>query len=95
MTYKPGFIWGQQGAAVYKRRVTGEGETFKERKRSRVICTECGGTMAASSLRHHMEISHGIVLHHTRGMNVRGGCLETYVISFLWILKLVECPVKC
>ena len=38
-----GFIWVQQGAEVHKRRATGEGATFWERNRTRVICTECGG----------------------------------------------------
>ena len=28
MACKPGFIWGQQGAAAYKRRATGEGANF-------------------------------------------------------------------
>ena len=57
-----GFIWGQQGAEAYKRRSTGEGTTFWEIKRTRVIYEECGETMAASSLRHHMERAHGRLL---------------------------------
>ena len=38
----PVFIWGQQGAADYKRRATCEGSTFWERNITRVSSTECG-----------------------------------------------------
>ena len=50
--------------------------------------------MTASSLRHHMEISHGIVLPHVRGVDVGGGGPEIYMVSFPRILKLVECPLE-
>ena len=72
MIYTPGFIWGQQGAEEYKRQATGEIPNFWERKRTRVNCEVCGGKMAASSLRHHMEISHGRVFPQVRGVDVRG-----------------------
>ena len=54
MICTPGFIWGKQGDEAYKRKATGEGPTFWERKRTRVSCEVCGGKMAASSLKHHM-----------------------------------------
>ena len=50
--------------------------------------------MAASSLRHHMERSHGIVLTRVREVEVGGGGPETYKVSFPRILKLVECPME-
>ena len=50
--------------------------------------------MAASSLCHHMERSHGIALPQIRGVDVRGGGSETYKVSFPRILKLVGCPVE-
>ena len=78
----------------YKRRETGEGFTFRERKRNRVSGTECGGKFSVSSLHHHMERFHGRVLPPTRGVDVGGGGLETYVVSFQNILKLVEFPVE-
>ena len=69
-----GFIWGQQGAEVYKRQATGEGPTFRERKRTRVSCEVCVGKMAASSLLHHMDIKYGRVLPQVRGVGFgRGG----------------------
>ena len=84
---------------AYKRRATGEGTTFRERKITRVICMECEGTMAASFFHHHIEISYGIVLTQTRGVDVGGGGLETYVVFFPRILKSVKylvegCPAQ-
>ena len=35
----PGCIWDKCIKAAYKRRATGEGDTFRERKRSRVSCS--------------------------------------------------------
>ena len=50
--------------------------------------------MAASSLRHHIERAHGRVLPQVRGVDVRGGGLEVYKVSFPWILKSVDCLVE-
>ena len=50
--------------------------------------------MASSSLRHHMERSHGIVLPQIRGVDVGEGGMETYKVSFLRILKSMEYPVE-
>ena len=89
-----GFIWGQQLVEAYKRIVTGEGTTFQERKITRGSYKECGGTMAASSLRHYTERSHGIVLPQVREVDVRGGGPEIYKVSLPRILKSVECPLE-
>ena len=51
---KPGFIWLQLGEEAYNRQVTGEEATFRERKRTRVGCAECGYLVAAYSFRHCM-----------------------------------------
>ena len=51
------------------------------------------GEMATSSFCHHMEKSHGIVLPQSRGVDVGGRGMETYMVYFPWILKLLECPV--
>ena len=34
----PVLIWGHQGEVAYKRRMPGEGDTFRERKWTRVSC---------------------------------------------------------
>ena len=41
--------------SVYKRRAKGEGSKFRERKRSRVSCSECEVTVVESPLKEHME----------------------------------------
>ena len=43
MVCTPGLIWGQQGTAAYKRRWTGEQDTFLELKKTRVSCEDCRG----------------------------------------------------
>ena len=69
---------------------TGEGLTFWDRKKTRVSCEECGGAMATSSLRHHIERSHFIVLPSIIALDLRGKGPETYKVLFLRILNLVE-----
>ena len=93
MTCTPGFVWGQLGQDACKRRSTGEGTTFWERKRTRVSCRECGTTMAASSLRNHMERTHGRSLAQTQEVDTGvggGGCM----VSFPRVLPSVACPVE-
>ena len=68
-----GLIWGQHGAEAYKRRATGEGPTFRESKRTRILCEECGETMSAYFMRHHMERENGIVLSQVRVLEFRLG----------------------
>ena len=50
--------------------------------------------MAVSYLQHPMERSHGIVLPQIRGVDIVGGGLETYKVSFQRILKSMECSVE-
>ena len=47
MVCTQGFIWGKWGDLAYKRRATGEGETFRERKKTRVSYTTCSVTVEA------------------------------------------------
>ena len=90
MVFTPGLICIQIGETVYKRRATGEGEIFRKMKRTRVSCSECGSTMADSSIWHHMEQSHGVIPPQTRGVDVGRGGSTTYVVSLPRILKLVK-----
>ena len=55
----PEYIRGKWSEEAYKRRATGEGATFGERKRARVSYTVCGVTVALSSLKGHMLMQHG------------------------------------
>ena len=45
MVCTPGLIWVQQGTVAYKRRATGEGDMFREQKKTKVRCEECGREM--------------------------------------------------
>ena len=84
-----GFIWVQQVLYAYKWRATVEGTTFLERNRTSISYEDCRGEMAASSLRHHMERSHGIVLPQVRGLDVSRGDPYIYKMSFPRIMKSV------
>ena len=48
MVCTPRFIWGKWGELAYKICATGEGEIFREQKKTRVSCATCGVTVAAS-----------------------------------------------
>ena len=58
MTYSHGFIWGKMDQDTCKKKNTSEHTKFGERKWTRVICSECGVTTAASSIRNHTERTH-------------------------------------
>ena len=87
-----GFICGHIGEVAYNHREMGEGEKFWERISTRVIISECGTTMAASSIRNHMERSIVVIPPQTQGFDVGGEGPTTYVVSLPIILKSVECP---
>ena len=55
MVCTPGFIWWKWEELAYKRRATGWMDTFRDRKKTRVGCTVCVVTVAASYLKFHME----------------------------------------
>ena len=73
MVCTPGFIWGKVGDLAYKRRSTGEGETFIERKKARVSCATCSVTAEGSYLKDHMARSHGICVPQTGRVDEVGG----------------------
>lgn len=56
----PGPIRGRLSEAGYKRRHRHQGETFRQRKKRRVACSECGKDLAAGSLPIHLRTIHGI-----------------------------------
>ena len=45
---------GNRTTEGYRRRLTGDGSSFRERQRERVACGECGVELAAGSLLSHM-----------------------------------------
>ena len=60
MVCTPKFIWEKWGETAYKQRATGEGETFRERKKTRMNFTKYGVTVVASYLKTHMAQIHVI-----------------------------------
>ena len=50
---------GNRTPQGYRRRVTGEGLSWRERQRGRVACGECGEEIAAGSLSGHLMTRHG------------------------------------
>ena len=50
MVCQPGTIAGRQSTTSYGRRMNGKGYSHQLKQRCRVICTECGADLAASSL---------------------------------------------
>ena len=45
--------------AAYGRRITGQGNSYRERQRDLVECEECGEQLAVGSLSSHMMTRHG------------------------------------
>jgi hypothetical protein len=79
---------------AYKRRMTGEGETYRKRKRRRVECPECSKQLAASNLPAHLRNVHkicGPILDH--GPSPLDEPAADYRMSGPKVLKLHKCPV--
>ena len=52
---------GNLSEAEYRRRVTGEGPTYRERLKGQVSCRDCGELMAVGYLTSHLMTQHGRV----------------------------------
>ena len=50
---------GTQSESAYRRRITGEGPSYRDRHKVRVQCRECGKEMATGSLAGHRTTQHG------------------------------------
>ena len=60
MTCRPCNTTGNRLEEAYGRLITGEGPTFRERKRERFTCGDCGKEVAAGLLDSHRMTQHGI-----------------------------------
>ena len=87
----PGLYGGIEGRGHISDRQRGGG--FRYQKKSRVSCTKCGVTVAASYLKTHMARIRVICVHQTRRVNAVGGGSTTYVVSFPRVLQEVKYPV--
>ena len=76
---------GNLSEAAYRRRVTGEGPTYRERLKGQISCSKYKEMLAAGSLSSHMMTKHG------RGVEIRlqwntpaaGTGPQTYRMTFL------------
>ena len=59
MVFGPCWAVGTQLVAAYRRKMTREGPTYRERHKERVQCRECGKEMAAGALAPHRMTQHG------------------------------------
>ena len=82
------------GNDANKRRVTGWGTTFAERKRTQIGSDKCGVTMVALSLWQNVVSIHRRILDQKREVGNKGGGKETYRRSFSRFLTSVACLVE-
>ena len=95
MTCYPGRVPNEWSHHAYKRRLTGDGDSSKDRKRQRVECPECQKSLAKSSLKQHLRKQHGIDnldLEHEDEYNPPPK-QEHYRITFLHTQRHHPCPV--
>ena len=59
MVCRPCQAEGNQSEAAYGRKITGEGPTYREQKKERVECGECGKEMVAGYLASRWMTQHG------------------------------------
>ena len=93
MTCFPGYIGGRMLSPAYKRRMTGEGESIRDRQRRRVECPQCGTPLHSGSLLQHMRSLHGLesVI---QPDDAAPAPPATYRISFPSYMDYVPCPVE-
>ena len=72
---------------------TGEGATFRDRKKKMVSCTVCSVMVSVSYLKSHMAMSHAIRVPQNRSFDEVGLGPAIYVVSFPRVIQEVEYPV--
>ena len=60
MTCFPGSMRTGLSNQAYERRVTGQGDSYRQRLHRRLPCPECGKNLAVGSLTHHRRRQHGV-----------------------------------
>jgi len=94
MTCTPGPIKGMMSTEAYKRNRGVDGsDSFRQRQRRRVECSECGASMALNSLPHHLRSQHGIATD-TSLTAVSQLPPDSYRTSFPKTLPIRLCPVE-
>lgn len=93
MTCFPGHIRGPISDEAYRRRMEGEGDSYRARQRRRVSCPECGRDLAAGSLSQHLLSQHGMAGSIPWNV-VPPPAPRQYRVSFPRISTSRSCPVE-
>jgi hypothetical protein len=94
MICTPGYISSRQSDDAYKRRMTGSGESFKERQRRKVVCPVCDASLAQSSLQHHLRVQHGQTTPVGHEPAPAVGLPAEYLVSFPKTVTSIDCPIE-
>jgi Zn ribbon nucleic-acid-binding protein len=91
----PGHITGPESSPAYKRRQEGTGDSFRERQRRRVECSQCGKDLAAGSLSVYMQTQHGLTRDGGVGrVDAPGRQPAVFTISFPKVTPTANCPIE-
>lgn len=95
MTCHPATIQTTVSNLAYERRMTGRGESFRERQRRRVECPVCDKPMNSGSLKTHLQRIHGIdhPLTPPTEPDLGASAPSNCRVSFPPTLKVRQCPV--
>ena len=97
MVYRPCWVARVLADEAYTRRMKGEGKSFKEQHRERVLCPECGKYLAKGSLVTHRQTQHSVS---KRGLGSERDKADgvykprTYIMAFHTREGTRPCPVE-
>ena len=94
MACTPGYISSQISAYAYKHKMGEGGDSYRERKKRRVVCPECGKNLAAGSLCAHMLKQHGLVGDTEQDLGSNDDDPEMFKVDFSPFVPSVQCPVN-
>lgn len=95
MVCTPGSIRSQVSQQAYKRRWDGHGPSYRQRKRHRTSCPECGKELREGSLVSHLRTQHGMDLPGNAGVAPPPAPNPVeYRVNFPPTLDTVECPAE-
>ena len=97
MTCLPGNIRTCLSTDAYNRRVTGEGDNYRQRLQRRTNCPECGDELAVGSLIMHRRRQHGVepeINWNTLNVTPAEQPSSHYTVSFPRHAEDCECPVE-
>lgn len=94
MVCTPRYIGNRVSSPLYRRRMTGQCQSHRERQRRRVSCSLCNKRMAHSSLRGHMASKDGAVLGDDQPTPAVAVPAQECHVSFPRHVAAVDCPCR-